>query len=86
MPSVISDYSNKWLIAYRDALSFRSSHYFISFLSQASMVCGGFGKSSDSYFFGFQVTKPILVEIPRSIVQIVVAWNIPMHNWMKFCK
>ena len=35
--------NQKWISAYRDAMSFRASHYFVSFMSEASSVAAGFG-------------------------------------------
>ena len=29
------------------------------------------------------IVKPIDIEIPRSLVDVVVNWNIPMHYWLK---
>ncbi|RWS13826.1 protein-cysteine N-palmitoyltransferase porcupine-like protein [Dinothrombium tinctorium] len=29
------------------------------------------------------VTKPSMIEFPRSLVDVVVAWNIPIHIWLK---
>ncbi|KAK6633879.1 hypothetical protein RUM44_004486 [Polyplax serrata] len=61
-----------------DALSFRTSHYFISYLSEVTLLLSG---HSTSMFTG--VTKPAFVEFPRSLVNVVIYWNIPMHNWLK---
>ena len=33
----------RWWIAFRDALSFRFSHYFVSCLSEVMMTLSGFG-------------------------------------------
>lgn len=55
------------------------SHYFVSFLSEATLLLSGY---SSTAFDG--VTKPCLVEFPRSIVNVVVYWNKPMHYWLKF--
>ena len=30
-----------------------------------------------------QVTQPHNIEVPRSLVEIVVSWNVPMHAWLK---
>lgn len=73
---LIPDNSWLWFKAYRDALSFRCSHYFISFLSQTVMITAGFNTETE-------ITKPFLIEFPRSLVEVVIAWNIPMHNWLK---
>lgn len=74
---IISDNSGKWLLAYRDALSFRMSHYFISSLSSSFLLLGGFSENLIS------ITKPMEIEFPRSLVQVVISWNIPMHTWLK---
>ena len=39
-PWLIPNNGWKWWIAYRDAMSFRASHYFVSFMSEASVVAG----------------------------------------------
>ncbi|XP_063219635.1 protein-serine O-palmitoleoyltransferase porcupine isoform X5 [Bacillus rossius redtenbacheri] len=72
----------RWWIAYRDALSFRTSHYFVSFLSEASAIMSGLGNNGESSWT-LPVARPLYIEIPRSLVQVVVYWNIPMHNWLK---
>jgi len=61
-------------------MSVRFSHYFVAFISEATAnLCGhhGFEKSV------IEVTKPWKIEIPRSLVEVVVYWNIPMHKWLK---
>ena len=35
---------------------------------------------------GVTVTKPFYVELPRSLVEVVTNWNLPMHNWLKNCR
>ena len=70
----------RWILAFRDALSFRTSHYFISFLASSIMLIGGYPLSQTI------ITKPFDIEIPRSLVQVVVCWNIPMHCWLKTCE
>lgn len=82
IPWYIPDDSSKWIVAYRDAQSFRASHYFVSIMSQAFMISGCFGDQSDSSW-SVSVTDPFHIEIPRSLVQVVVFWNIPMHQWLK---
>lgn len=78
----ISDDSLKWLVAYRDAQSFRMSHYFVSTLSSATMVAGGSGEKEGGSW-GYPVTRPLHIEAPRSLVQVVIYWNMPMHQWLK---
>lgn len=45
-PWLIPDSGWRWWLAYRDAMSFRASHYFVSFMSEAAMVAAGFGCST----------------------------------------
>lgn len=75
---IIPDSYPKWVVAYRTALSFRSSHYFISFMSQALIAASGMGSHNLN-----KSTKPLDIEIPRSLKQVVISWNIPMHIWLK---
>ncbi|XP_058805464.1 protein-serine O-palmitoleoyltransferase porcupine [Phymastichus coffea] len=74
---ILSDNAGKWMLGFRDALSFRTSHYFICFLASSLMMVSGFPISQTL------ITKPLEIEVPRSLVQVVVSWNIPMHNWLK---
>lgn len=83
--------AQKWLAAYRDAMSFRTSHYFVSFLSEASAIAAGFGfKPADATNWRSRweipVATPVNIEVPRSLVEVVVSWNNPMHRWLKKCK
>ena len=75
----------RWLLAYRDALSFRSSHYFVSYLSEATALAAGIDLSH-SKSWAVTVTRPWNIELPRSLVEVVINWNIPMHTWLKTCK
>lgn len=70
---------------YTSALSFRTSHYFISYLSEANMVAAGFTQDApDSWTFS--VTRPFRIEFPRSLTSVVHSWNIPMHYFLRECK
>ncbi|PAV78531.1 hypothetical protein WR25_09562 isoform C [Diploscapter pachys] len=60
--------------AFNTAFSFRSSHYFISYLSQALAILAG---------YNLVVTRPLEVELPRSIGALVTSWNVPMHDYLK---
>ncbi|XP_071816823.1 protein-serine O-palmitoleoyltransferase porcupine-like [Apostichopus japonicus] len=75
----------KWLQAYRDAFSFRTSHYFVSYASEATAILVGFGetRSDDKITWNIPVARPWRVEIPRSLGEVVVSWNLPMHHWLK---
>jgi hypothetical protein len=43
------------MLAYRDAMSFRASHYFVSYISDSSSVACGFGCSRETGHWNFQV-------------------------------
>ncbi|RCN48027.1 MBOAT family protein [Ancylostoma caninum] len=58
---------------YFTAQSFRTSHYFVSFLSQGLLALSG---------LRLAVSSPLSVEFPRSLVEVVIAWNIPMHRYL----
>ncbi|XP_014256500.1 protein-serine O-palmitoleoyltransferase porcupine [Cimex lectularius] len=73
---VVPDNSTQpWLI-YRNAMSFRVSHYFVSYVSETSALFSGYVKRID-------VSKPMSIEIPHSLVEVVVYWNLPLHRWLK---
>jgi len=74
--------SSKWFMAYRDALSFRSSHYFVSYPSEATTLASGIDTSPTRNWV-MTVTRPWNVELPRSLVEVVINWNLPMHAWLK---
>ncbi|KAH0546014.1 protein-serine O-palmitoleoyltransferase porcupine [Cotesia glomerata] len=92
IPNYISD--GKWSTAYGDALSFRSSHYFICYVSSTVLSLGGVTslihpptstptESISSTMTPATITRPIDIELPRSLVQVVISWNVPMHTWLK---
>lgn len=79
---IIVDSSWKWIMAYRDAMSYRFSHYFVIFLSQSMMLMAGYQEDHNKVL-GYTITKPWQIEVPRSLVGVVVVWNISMHRWLK---
>lgn len=72
---------SRYVLLLRDALMVRFSHYFICQLSQA--ICILNGPRSGVEVLSCPVFKPLHVEMPRSLVDAVVCWNIPMHQWLK---
>ncbi|XP_073958344.1 protein-serine O-palmitoleoyltransferase por [Choristoneura fumiferana] len=82
VPWYIPDDITRWLAAYRDAQAFRMSHYFVSSMSVVTMLSAGFGLTNDCHS-DLSVTKPFFIELPRSLVQVVIYWNMPMHHWLK---
>lgn len=75
-----------YFVTYRDALVFRCSHYFISFMSSATLLVSGIDYRVSSELLGYQVTKPLDIEFPRSLIPVVISWNIPIHLFVKTCK
>ncbi|XP_029205749.2 protein-serine O-palmitoleoyltransferase porcupine-like [Acropora millepora] len=78
----------KWFLAYQAAMSFRFSHYFVSFLSECTSLLSGIGmevnqKGKQETIWRLDVARPQHVELPRSLVEVVVHWNIPMHVFLK---
>ncbi|OXU22032.1 hypothetical protein TSAR_012511 [Trichomalopsis sarcophagae] len=62
---ILSDSGGRWMVAFRDALGFRTSHYFICFIASSIMLTGGFPLSQTV------ITKPLEIEVPRSLVQVM---------------
>ncbi|CAJ0572762.1 unnamed protein product, partial [Mesorhabditis spiculigera] len=56
------------------AQSFRASHYFVCYLSQALAQLSGIQTLT---------VDPVAIEVPWRLVDVVVSWNIPMHNYLK---
>lgn len=79
----------RWIETYKGALSYRCSHYFICYASHCTMLMSGFHppKSSkkDKTMLGYSITWPRVIEFPRSLVNVVVYWNLSMHYWLKTC-
>ncbi|KAM4695686.1 protein-serine O-palmitoleoyltransferase porcupine isoform 2-T3 [Rhinophrynus dorsalis] len=74
----------KWLRAYENTSSFHFSNYFVGFLSEVTAVLSGAGftEEKDHVHWDLTVTRPLNVEIPRSMVEVVTSWNLPMSRWM----
>ena len=75
IPSTAANILHKLLWAHCIALQFRCSHYFICYLTEASFKLWQMDNST--------ICSAGQVEVPRSLVEVVIAWNIPMHNWLK---
>lgn len=74
----------QWLDAYENAVSFHFSNYFVGHLSEGtSMLAGaGFTQEKDHIHWDLAVVRPLQVELPRSMVLVVISWNIPMSRWL----
>ncbi|KAI6191167.1 MBOAT family protein [Aphelenchoides bicaudatus] len=66
-PELLGDYSA--------AQSYRFSHYFICYISLATILLSGITTS-------YQTTKLSAVEFPRSMGEVVVHWNYSMHEFL----
>ncbi|XP_075394836.1 protein-serine O-palmitoleoyltransferase porcupine isoform X1 [Tenrec ecaudatus] len=74
----------RWLRAYESAVSFHFSNYFVGFLSEATatLAGAGFTEEKDHLKWDLTVSKPLNVELPRSMVEVVTSWNLPMSYWL----
>ncbi|XP_033642309.1 protein-serine O-palmitoleoyltransferase porcupine-like [Asterias rubens] len=79
------DSDQKWLDAYKDAMGFRFSHYFVSFVSECTAISSGLRTPQEggNKYWELSVARPWHIELPRSLVQVVTNWNLPMHMWLK---
>ncbi|CAI2723301.1 unnamed protein product [Schistosoma spindalis] len=91
-----------WLHAYFASQSFRFSHYFVCISSESFMTALGYcdkysiksnkqentkeKNNSKDVYKPIVVTRPLFIELPRSLVEVVIYWNLPMHSWLKQCK
>lgn len=69
-----SDVLLQYLEIFIIALEFRFSHYFSCQLTYAMFLI---------WNHDVPVCQPCDIEMPRSLVQVVVSWNRPMHMWLK---
>ena len=74
--SLVEDHigSNLVLSTYFKAFSFRQSHYFICYFAQFLISIANMRST---------VTRQWKIEIPRSLLDVVTSWNLPMHYWLK---
>ncbi|XP_040180172.1 protein-serine O-palmitoleoyltransferase porcupine isoform X2 [Rana temporaria] len=74
----------RWLRAYENTSSFHFSNYFVGFLSEVTTVLSGAGftEEKDHVHWDLAVSRPLNVEIPRSMVDVVTSWNLPMSRWL----
>ncbi|KAM4737878.1 protein-serine O-palmitoleoyltransferase porcupine-like isoform 3-T3 [Anableps anableps] len=85
LPIYGNSVTQKWLRAYENAVSFHFSNYFVGHLSEGtSMLAGaGFTEEKDNIQWNMRVVNLLSVEMPRSMVLVVISWNIPMSQWLK---
>ncbi|XP_039273180.2 protein-serine O-palmitoleoyltransferase porcupine-like [Styela clava] len=86
LPSITPFVANYWMLSYKSAISLHFSHFYICYLSQTTCMLSGIGseKHSDNQVWSeFSITKPFAVEIPTSMLNVVVAWNMQTSKWLK---
>ncbi|XP_044539549.1 protein-serine O-palmitoleoyltransferase porcupine, partial [Gracilinanus agilis] len=78
----------RWLHAYESAISFHFSNYFVGFLSEGTttLAGAGFTEEKDHLCWDLTVSRPLSVELPRSMVEVVTSWNLPMSHWLNSCE
>ncbi|KAH1030042.1 hypothetical protein HUJ05_003180 [Dendroctonus ponderosae] len=75
-----------FLLGYQEALSFRSSHYFVCYLSEAFMIAGGykdFAYHFEEAYWKLSITNVWAIELPMSLAVVATNWNKPMHEYLK---
>ncbi|CAH1103396.1 unnamed protein product [Psylliodes chrysocephalus] len=83
---IIKDDMNIFLVSYKEALSFRTSHYFVSFLSEASMLAAGLKNIkiwNEPNKWQYKIVDPLKIELPTALATVVTHWNKPMHDFLK---
>lgn len=79
-----------------EAASFRYSNYFICLFIQSICILNQIKfhdktieakgtKIKEANQEEFKVVRVGKIEMPRSLAQVVINWNIPMHLWLKKC-
>jgi O-palmitoleoyl transferase len=68
-----------------DALSFRFGHYFICYFCQSIYALNqiNFKYNKLSIESNHQIVNASFIEWPRSMINVVTNWNLPMHFWLK---
>ncbi|XP_061626913.1 protein-serine O-palmitoleoyltransferase porcupine-like isoform X2 [Phyllopteryx taeniolatus] len=74
----------KWLLAYENTLSFHLSNYFVAYLSEttATLAGAGFTEEKENLKWDLTVSKPLSIAFPRSMVEVVTSWNLPMSCFL----
>uniref|UniRef100_A0A3Q1APD1 Porcupine O-acyltransferase n=1 Tax=Amphiprion ocellaris TaxID=80972 RepID=A0A3Q1APD1_AMPOC len=74
----------RWLLAYENTMSFHFSNYFVGYLSEttATLAGAGFTEEKENLKWDMTVSKPLNIEFPRSMVEVVTSWNLPMSRFL----
>ncbi|GAA6106163.1 protein-serine O-palmitoleoyltransferase porcupine [Tachysurus ichikawai] len=75
---------NRWLMGYEHSMGFHFSNYFVSFLSETTTTLSGAGftEEKDHLKWDLKMVNPLNVELPRSMSEAVISWNLPMSQWL----
>ncbi|CAF0937932.1 unnamed protein product [Brachionus calyciflorus] len=68
---------------YFKAFSFRQSNYFICYFAQFIVNLNQFESFNSKEKNEFIIVRQRMIELPRSMVNVVTNWNLPMHYWLK---
>ncbi|KAK3565529.1 hypothetical protein QTP86_011935 [Hemibagrus guttatus] len=74
----------KWLMGYEHSMGFHFSNYFVSYLSETTTTLSGAGftEEKDHLKWDLTMVNPLNVELPRSMSEAVISWNLPMSQWL----
>uniref|UniRef100_H2MGZ9 Porcupine O-acyltransferase n=1 Tax=Oryzias latipes TaxID=8090 RepID=H2MGZ9_ORYLA len=74
----------RWMLAYENTMSFHFSNYFVGYLSETTttLAGAGFSEEKENLKWDMSVTKPLSIEFPRSMVEVVTSWNLPMSRFL----
>uniref|UniRef100_A0A8C5HEA3 Protein-serine O-palmitoleoyltransferase porcupine-like n=1 Tax=Gouania willdenowi TaxID=441366 RepID=A0A8C5HEA3_GOUWI len=74
----------RWLLAYENTMSFHFSNYFVGYLSETTVTLAGAGftEEKENLKWDLAVTKPMNIEFPRSMAEVVTSWNRPMSSFL----
>uniref|UniRef100_A0A3B4VM20 Porcupine O-acyltransferase n=1 Tax=Seriola dumerili TaxID=41447 RepID=A0A3B4VM20_SERDU len=74
----------RWLLAYENTMSFHFSNYFVGYFSETTttLAGAGFTEEKENLKWDMTVSKPLNIEFPRSMVEVVTSWNLPMSRFL----
>uniref|UniRef100_A0AAQ4Q263 Porcupine O-acyltransferase n=1 Tax=Gasterosteus aculeatus aculeatus TaxID=481459 RepID=A0AAQ4Q263_GASAC len=87
-PYFIPVYGDKllrgWLLAYENTMSFHFSNYFVGYLGEttSTLAGAGFTEEKENLKWDMTVSQPLNIELPRSMVEVVTSWNLPMSRFL----
>ncbi|XP_038143234.1 protein-serine O-palmitoleoyltransferase porcupine-like isoform X3 [Cyprinodon tularosa] len=60
------------------------SNYFVGYLGEttATLAGAGFTEEKENLKWDLSVSKPLNIEFPRSMLEVVTSWNVPMSHFL----